>query len=60
MYRDTTLVDYFYLSDGTKLSALDGSGAGLVYRGPFVYRKSSGGNAGNSSDNKLKQHHYYE
>ena len=44
--NDTTLVNYSYLSDGTKLSALDGSGAGLVYRGPFVYRKSSGGNAG--------------
>ena len=27
---------------------MDGSGAGLVYRGPFVYRKSSGGNAGSS------------
>ena len=44
----TTLVNYSYLSDGTKLSALDGSGAGLVYRGPFVYRKSSGGNASSS------------
>jgi len=42
------LVNYSYLSDGTKLSALDGSGEGLVYRGPFVYRKSSGGNAGSS------------
>ena len=46
--NDTTLVNYSYLSDGTKLSALDGSGEGLVYRGPFVYRKSSGGNAGSS------------
>ena len=46
--NDTTLVNYSYLADGTKLSALDGSGAGLVYRGPFVYRKSSGGNAGSS------------
>ena len=44
----TTLVNYSYLSDGTKLSALDGSGEGLVYRGPFVYRKSSGSNAGSS------------
>ena len=42
------LVNYSYLSDGTKLSALDGSGEGLVYRGPFVYRKRSGGNAGSS------------
>ena len=44
----TTLVNYSYLSDGTKLSALDGSGEGLVYRGPFVYRKSSGSNASSS------------
>ena len=41
-------MNYFYLSDGTKLSALDGSGEGLVHRGPFVYRKSSGSNAGSS------------
>ena len=41
-------MNYFYLSDGTKLSALDVSGEGLVYRGPFVYRKSSGSNAGSS------------
>ena len=46
--NDTTLVNYSYLSDGTKLSALDGSGEGLVYRGPFVYRKSSGSNASSS------------
>lgn len=46
--NDTTLVNYSYLSDGTKLSALDGSGEGLVYRGPFVYRKSSGSNATSS------------
>ena len=45
--NDTTLVNYSYLADGTKLSALDGSGAGLVYRGPFVYRKGAG--SGNSS-----------
>ena len=43
-----SVIFFIYLSDGTKLSALDGSGAGLVYRGPFVYRKSSGGNAGSS------------
>ena len=41
-------MNYSYLSDGTKLSALDGSGEGLVYRGPFVYRKRSGSNAGSS------------
>jgi len=34
---------YTYLADGTKVSALDASGAGLVYRGPFTYRRSSGG-----------------
>ena len=38
----TVLANYSYLSDGTKLSALDGSGKGLVYRGPFVYRRSTG------------------
>ena len=40
-------MNYSYLADGTKLSALDGCGAGLVYRGPFVYRKGAG--SGNSS-----------
>ncbi|MBQ8070261.1 MAG: hypothetical protein IJ202_05385, partial [Bacteroidales bacterium] len=34
---------YTYLADGTKVSTLDASGAGLVYRGPFTYRRSSGG-----------------
>ena len=38
----TALVNYSYLVDGTKLSALQDSGEGLVYRGPFVYRKSTG------------------
>ena len=38
----STLANYSYLSDGTKLSVTDGNGKGLVYRGPFVYRKSSG------------------
>lgn len=43
--RDSsTLVNYSYLSDGTKLSAHNDSGEGLVYRGPFVYRKSAGDN----------------
>ena len=41
------MVNYSYLSDGTKLSALDGNGEGLVYRVPFVYRKGAGN--GNSS-----------
>ena len=43
------LVNYSYLADGTKLSALDVDGEGLVYRGPFVYRQSSGGE-GNSDE----------
>ena len=37
-----TLANYWYLADGTKISALDGGGEGLVYRGPFVYRRSTG------------------
>ena len=42
--QGTTLkAKYTYLADGTKVSALDASGAGLVYRGPFTYRRSSGG-----------------
>ena len=40
---NTLKAKYTYLSDGTKVSALDASGAGLVYRGPFTYRRSSGG-----------------
>ena len=38
----TTLVNYFYLADGTKLSALKENGSGLLYRGPFVFRKGTG------------------
>ena len=34
---------YSYMANGTKVSTLDASGAGLVYRGPFTYRRSSGG-----------------
>lgn len=41
----TTLVNYRYLADGTKLSALDGSGEGFVYRGPFVYRTCDNGSS---------------
>ena len=41
----TSLVNYSYLADGTKLIALDGSGKGLVYRGPFVCRTSNGGSS---------------
>ena len=42
------MVKYTYLADGTKLSALDVDGEGLVYRGPFVYRQSSGGEGDSS------------
>lgn len=38
-----TLVNYFYLADGTKIGALKANGEGLIYIGPFVYRKSSDG-----------------
>lgn len=41
----TTLVNYRYLAYGTKLSALDGSGEGFVYRGPFVYRTCDNGSS---------------
>ena len=44
----TPLVNYSYLANGAKLSAFDGNGEGLMYRGPFVYRKSSD-SEGNSS-----------
>jgi hypothetical protein len=44
----TPLVNYSYLANGVKLSALDGNGERLMYRGPFVYRKSSD-SEGNSS-----------
>ena len=35
--------NYSYLADGTKISALNGGCEGLVYRGPFVYRRSTRG-----------------
>ena len=34
-----TQVSYTYLSDGTKVSALDGSGNGYLYSGSMVFRK---------------------
>lgn len=43
---NTLQAKYTYLSDGTKVSALDASGAGLVYRGPFTYRRGSGAGDG--------------
>ena len=36
-------VNYSYLADGTKTSSLTESGEGLVYRGPFTYRRSADG-----------------
>ena len=36
-------VKYSYLADGTKTSSLTESGEGLVYRGPFTYRRSVDG-----------------
>ena len=39
----TTLANYSYLSDGTKTRALKANGSGLLYRGPFVYRRGSDG-----------------
>ena len=38
------LSHYEYLPDGSKLSALAGSGAGYKYRGSFVYSVDSSGN----------------
>ncbi|MBR2128563.1 MAG: RHS repeat-associated core domain-containing protein [Bacteroidales bacterium] len=37
------MVNYSYLADGTKVSALDSEGDGLVYLGSLIYRKT--GNA---------------
>ena len=37
--NDTDLVNYSYLADGTKVSALDGDGDGLLYLGSLIYRK---------------------
>ena len=36
---DTVLVNYTYLADGTKVSALDAEGDGLLYLGSLIYRK---------------------
>lgn len=36
-------VKYSYLADGIKTSSLTESGEGLVYRGPFTYRRSADG-----------------
>ena len=37
--NDTDLVNYAYLADGTKVSALDAEGNGLLYLGSLIYRK---------------------
>ena len=38
--NDTDSVNYSYLADGTKVSALDGDGDGLLYLGSLIYRKT--------------------
>ena len=38
--NDTDLVNYSYLADGTKVSALDGDGDGLLYFGSLIYKKT--------------------
>ena len=38
----STLANYSYLADGTKLSATDADGDGLYYFGSLVYRKQNG------------------
>ena len=38
--NDTDLVNYSYLADGTKVSALDNEGNGLLYLGSLIYKKT--------------------
>ena len=38
-----TLAKYSYLANGSKTSAENGSGAGLVYRDSLIYKKASNG-----------------
>ena len=38
----TTLAEYEYLADGTKLRALDGGGNGYQYRGSLIYAQTAG------------------
>lgn len=40
--NDTTLVEYSYLSDGTKLMALESAGNGIMYEGAMTYRLVGG------------------
>ena len=44
----STLANYSYLADGTKLSATDADGDGLYYFGSLVYRKQNGDTVPNS------------
>ena len=38
--NDTVLVNYSYLAAGTKVSALDNEGNGLLYLGSLIYKKT--------------------
>ncbi len=38
--NDTDMVHYSYLADGTKVSALDNEGNGLLYLGSLIYKKT--------------------
>lgn len=38
-----TMVNYSYLSDGTKIKALDGNGEGIIFAGPFVLSTADSG-----------------
>ena len=40
---DTTLAEYTYLSDGTRLCAQRGDGSGVQYRGSLIYSKATDG-----------------
>ena len=39
---ESVLAEYSYLADGSKLSALDSLGNGLLYLGSMIYRKEAG------------------
>ena len=41
---DDILVNYVYLADGSKYSALKGDGTGFVYEGSFIYSEDVDGN----------------
>ena len=40
---DDILVNYVYLADGSKYSALKGDGTGFIYEGSFIYKQSENG-----------------